>query len=572
MEDGSASGGCRAATSSIPEGGTRSPEMEKRIFLAVLLSIAVLGLWALVAPKLFPDLMKPAPQAVAEKPAGPQKAPAAPVPARSAGAAIPPATPHVVAPQPVSARSLVLTKIDAPNFIATFSNRGAQLISFRLKHYKMPDGSLVELVKARDPSRTDFPFALEASNAAMTERLDSALYALQDHMENGQRVLEYRYAGADGVSATKTFRLTQEYLFSFAVAVTPVVPYRVIIGPGIRTLAPDEAESRFTITGNGVVQQQGSLKIITREKSPELAVYDSVDFVGVEDNYFLSVLRPEKSGPALLRAVDFGNGKNKRREIYAALNSTPDGTVSGSAFFGPKETGLLDRYGMEKTLQLGMFGVIARFFLIVLNWINRGTHNYGFAIIVLTILIKVILYPLQHKQMMSMKKMQKLQPKMESIKARYRKHKGDPEQRQKMNQEVMKLYQQEGVNPAGGCLPLLIQLPIFWGFYDLLERAIELRGAPFILWIHDLSAKDPTYILPILMTIAMFVQQWITPTTVDPQQRRMFLIMPIVFGWIFKEFPSGLTLYWLVQNILTIIQQMIMNKYYKDHPAELKSA
>src|SRR5579863_8064491 len=174
--------------------------------------------------------------------------------------------------------------------------------------------------------------------------------------------------------------------------------------------------------------------------------------------------------------------------------------------------------------------------------------------------------------MMSMKKMQKLQPKMESIKARYRKHKGDPEQRQKMNQEVMKLYQQEGVNPAGGCLPLLIQLPIFWGFYDLLERAIELRGAPFILWIHDLSAKDPTYVLPILMTVAMFMQQWITPTTVDPQQRRMFLIMPIVFGWIFKEFPSGLTLYWLVQNILTIIQQMIMNKYYKDHPAELKSA
>src|SRR5579863_1401199 len=157
--------------------------MEKRIFLAVLLSIGVLGLWALVAPKLFPDLMKPAPQPVAEKPAGAQKAPIAAA-GRSAAAAIPPPTAHVVAPQPVSARSLVLTKIDAPNFIATFSNRGAQLISFRLKHYKMPDGQLVELVKARDPSRTDFPFAVEASNAAMTERLNSALYALQDHLEN----------------------------------------------------------------------------------------------------------------------------------------------------------------------------------------------------------------------------------------------------------------------------------------------------------------------------------------------------------------------------------------------------
>jgi len=183
-----------------------------------------------------------------------------------------------------------------------------------------------------------------------------------------------------------------------------------------------------------------------------------------------------------------------------------------------------------------------------------------------------VLYPLQHKWMMSMKKLQKVQPKMEAIKARYRKHKTDPEQKQKMNADMMKLYQQEGINPAGGCLPMLIQFPIFVGFYNLLSHAIELRGAPFILWIHDLSAKDPTYVLPILMTVAMFVQQFITPTTADPAQRRMFLIMPIVFGWIFKEFPSGLVLYWLVQNILTIVQQMIMNRYWKDHPDELQKA
>jgi len=284
------------------------------------------------------------------------------------------------------------------------------------------------------------------------------------------------------------------------------------------------------------------------------------------------VLRPEKSGGALLRAADFGAGKEKRREIYAGLNAAPDGVVAGQAFFGPKEVSLLDRYGFEKTLQYGMFGIIARFFLIALVWINSFTHNYGWAIIVLTILIKVALYPLQHKWMMSMRKMQTLQPKMEAIKARYRKHRSDAEQKQKMNAEVMKLYQQEGINPAGGCLPMLIQFPIFVGFYNLLLHAIELRGAEFGLWIHDLSAKDPTYILPILMTVAMFVQQIITRTTADPAQRRMFLIMPIVFGWIFKEFPSGLVLYWLVQNILTIVQQLIMNRYWKDHPAELQTA
>src|SRR5438132_12918893 len=152
-----------------------------------------------------------------------------------------------------------------------------------------------------------------------------------------------------------------------------------------------------------------------------------------------------------------------------------------------------------------------------------------------------------------MKKIKKLQPKMNAIKTRNRKHKSDPEQRQKMNADMMKLYQQEGINPAGGCLPMLIQFPIFVGFYNLLSHAIELRGADFGLWIHDLSAKDPYYITPILMTVAMFVQQLITPTTDDPAQRRMFLIMPIVFGWIFKEFPSGLVVYGLAQNIFEYV-------------------
>jgi YidC/Oxa1 family membrane protein insertase len=168
--------------------------------------------------------------------------------------------------------------------------------------------------------------------------------------------------------------------------------------------------------------------------------------------------------------------------------------------------------------------------------------------------------------------MQKVQPKVEAIKNRYKKSRTDADQRQKMNMEMMKLYQQEGINPMGGCLPMVLQLPILWGFYGLLSRAIELRGAPFFFWIHDLSARDPYYVTPILMTITMFAQQALTPTTGDAAQRRMFLIMPLVFGWIFKEFPSGLVLYWLVQNILTIVQQLIMNKYWKDHPAELKTA
>jgi len=550
--------------------------MEKRIFVAVLVSIALLWGWALLAPKLFPDLVKPnkpAPVQTApeKKPAATTSAPASP---QRPGQPSPssPVKSVPIPTAPIGASRLEYTTIERPGFSARFSNRGAQLISFQLTGYKTKDGkSNVELVKSRDMSRTDFPFAIEARNGALAARLNSVLWAGRQYNDKGDTVLEYTFAEPDLGVATKTFRFRTDYQFDFLVDVRPATPYRIVVGPGIRTLEPDETDSQFIITGNGVMQRDNDLKIVKREKAPNIAAWDSVQFVGIEDNYFLIALRPNETGGALLRSADFGKDKAKRREVYAGVNAAPSGVVGGSAFFGPKETALLDKYGFEKTLQYGTFGIIARFFLIVLTWINSYTRNWGWAIIVLTILIKVVLYPLQHKWMLSMRKIQKVQPKMEAIKAKYKKHRTDPEQRQKMNAEVMKLYQQEGINPAGGCLPMVIQFPIFIAFYNLLSHAIELRGAPFGLWIHDLSVKDPTYILPILMTVAMFVQQFITPTTADPQQRRMFLIMPIVFGWIFKEFPSGLTLYWLVQNILTIVQQLVTNKYWKDHPAEANS-
>ena len=541
--------------------------MEKRIFTAVLVSIGLLWLWAALAPRFFPDLVKQQ---------QPQKAPAAVAAKTTTAATATASTPKAAAPAavsakaatPTSAASIVLARVETADYVATFSNRGAELVSFKLRHYatKPKGGEPVELVKSRDPQRSDFPFAIETRDANVSARLNTALYDVTNQVVNGAGTLTFHYVGPDGLTATKTFVFSREFQFRVNVNIEPALPYRLMIGPGLRNLDPDEQDNRFTMTGNGVVQVDDKLKLINREKSDRVNIFEDVQFAGVEDNYFMAVMRPEKSASAVVRAAEFVNGKIKRREFYAGLNAAPDGSFAGQAFFGPKETTLLDQYGYEKTLQFGTFGIIARFFLGVLQWLNRTTHNWGWAIIILTILIKVVLYPLQHKWMLSMKKIQKVQPKMEAIKARYKKHRTDAEQRQKMNTEMMKLYQQEGINPAGGCLPMLIQFPIFLGFYNLLSHAIELRGAPFALWIHDLSVKDPTYVLPILMTIAMFFQQMITPTSADPAQRRMFLIMPIVFGWIFKEFPSGLVLYWLVQNILTIVQQMITNRYWKDHP------
>ena len=545
--------------------------MEKRIFLAVVISIAILATWGIVVPKLFPQFAKQpasAPRAVRgaqtdTTAATTTSAPSAPV--------AQPAVVHLTTATPVAATKPELTVVEEPHFIATFSNRGAELVSFKLKDYRAKDGSPLELVKARDASRSDYPFAIETRDPSLARRLDTALYAVAQRADKGATVLDYRYS--DGaISVAKTFRITSEYPFDFSIGVTPPTPYRVVIGPGIRTLAPEERDSQFTVTGNGVVQIDDKLKVINREKGDRFNVFDNAQFVGIEDNYFLAALRPVKGGAAIIQRADFPDPAKKevRKDVYAALNAASDGTVAGSAFLGPKQTKILEKHGYASTLQFGFFGFIGRLLLEVLIWINGITHNYGWAIIVLTVLIKIVLYPLQHKSIVSMKKMQRVQPKVESIKNKYKKAKSDAEQRQKMNVEMMKLYQQEGINPMGGCLPIALQLPILWGFYGILSRAIELRGAPFALWIHDLAAKDPLYITPILMTATMFIQQMVTPTTVDPAQRRMFMIMPLVFGWIFKEFPSGLVLYWLVQNILTIVQQLIMNKYWKDHPAELQ--
>ena len=553
--------------------------MEKRLVTAVLISIVFIAVLQWAAPKLFPELAKPAKPAVTSTAGGNPKAPppsttSASAPTSTTGttavtsteAPAPAAPATVSSPTPrsaISATGRQVTTVDTKDYTARFSNRGAELISFRLKHYVNHDGSLVELVKARDPERTDFPFAIESADASVANRLNSALFVVDEQTQGPARVLTFRYAATDGLAATKTFRLTDEYLFNWSVQVSPGRNVRVAIGPGIRTLEKEESDSRFVITGNGVVQIADSLKSINRDKAPKAAVYDDVQFVGVEDNYFLAALKPEHAAGAVLHAADFETTVKgeKRRDLYACLNLAGDGIASGTAYLGPKQTSILDRYGFERTLQFGTFGIIARFFLVCLSWINKFTHNYGWAIIVLTILIKLVLFPLQQKSMNSMKKMQKMQPRVDAIKARYKKAKSDPEQRQKMNTEVMKLYQQEGVNPAGGCLPLVVQFPIFIGFYNLLSHAIELRGQPWILWVHDLSLKDPYYITPLLMTVAMFVQQLITPSTADPAQKRMFMFMPLIFGWIFKEFPSGLVIYWLAQNVLTILQQVIMNKF-----------
>jgi YidC/Oxa1 family membrane protein insertase len=210
---------------------------------------------------------------------------------------------------------------------------------------------------------------------------------------------------------------------------------------------------------------------------------------------------------------------------------------------------------------------MARWLLVGLRWLHDHiVPNFGWAIVLMTVLIRLALLPLTHASMKSMKKMQELNPKMQGIRDKYRTKlkdkQGRPniEMQQKQNQEIMALYKEHGVNPAGGCLPMLLQLPILFAFYSLLSTAIELRGAPWTLWIKDLSVHDPYYVLPILMGATQFLQVKLAPQAGDPMQRRLFLLMPIVFTFLFLPSPSGLVLYWLTNNVLTILQQWVYNR------------
>jgi YidC/Oxa1 family membrane protein insertase len=238
-----------------------------------------------------------------------------------------------------------------------------------------------------------------------------------------------------------------------------------------------------------------------------------------------------------------------------------------TSYWGAKNLDTLARAhpGLGDAVGFGMFGFLSRWLLVGLDWIHDNVvPNYGWSIVLLTLVIKLILLPLTHKSYISMRRMQQLAPKMQAIRERYRpklrdkKGRPDVEMQRKMNEEIMALYKSEGVNPAGGCLPMLLQLPVLFAFYRLLYVAVELRGAPWMLWIDDLS--EPFWPLAIVMGITQFIQTKMTPMTGDPMQRRLFQLMPVVMTIFFLGFPSGLVLYWLTNNVLTIAQQAVYNR------------
>lgn len=306
-----------------------------------------------------------------------------------------------------------------------------------------------------------------------------------------------------------------------------------------------------TYDGNDLLED----KVDDLEKSPKI-YKDNIVWSGFTSKYFISILNPNENYSQIY--VNYDNGIVENKFIISSISLSPNQVkeFTYTAYFGPKDFDLLAQgnHRFEETINYGFFHPLAKPLMVTLKFFYGFLGNYGFAIILLTICIKIIFWPLTQKSYKSMKGMQKLQPEMKRLREKF----GSDKQR--LNQEMMAFYKEHKVNPLGGCLPMLIQIPVFFALYRVLLGSIELRHAPFMLWITDLSAKDPYYVTPLIMGVTMFLQQKMTPTQMDPTQEKIMLMMPVIFTFMFLNFPSGLVIYWLINNLLTILQQYLIRR------------
>jgi len=562
--------------------------MEKRVIIAVLLSFVVLYVYqAMFAPKPV-QRPKPAPAAQAAGSAAPaagqSAAPAPGTPAQpGAAAAAPPgaqaaaaATVAVVAVADTEEREVL---IETESLHAVFSNRGAVLKSWRLKTYKDKAGRPVDLVPQTlkdDPK----PFGIRTGSDAVDARANSALFRVDGggaslDPRTGTYRAGFEYREQNGISLRKVFTVDPKTFTVHAVIEASVggspANVAVVMGPGPGDIETSEA-SRYMMGARANLYRAGKVErhdAAALDRQPVLE--GAMRWAGVDDHYFMSTVLARTGNVRIEyapRRTQDALGKTTHTFVGYTVDLAGPG-VDATFFIGPKAFDVLKdidrREGLDGQFVLaidyGMFRPIVVPLLNALKWVNGYLGNYGWSIIGLTFLINLALLPLRHKSVVSMRKMQELQPEIKAIQDRYGKLKTTDPERQKMNQELMELYKQRGVNPASGCVPMLLTMPILFAFYNMLAYSIELRGAPFGLWIKDLAAYDPYYVAPILTGITMLVQQRMTPQTgTDPMQQKMFMMMPVVFTVMFLWAPAGLNIYWLVNNLLAIGQQYFTNR------------
>ena len=539
-------------------------ENNKNTIIAIVLMLVV---W-LGFSFLFPQKpVEPKPAAVAAKAetaAGQSAAePSQPAPAPAVAAA--PVVAPPVANQDAAGPEQEIV-VDTPLVRAVFTTLGAKLKSFTLKDFQQttqPDSPLVQLlptVSSQDGSlRTD---GTESFGIAPDAAYQTSAPPELDVAAGKSAQLTFQARSPSGAVIQKIF-VFQGDRYDFQLQVKVVnssdVPLRGNLNLTlVHPWDPEHSGDRFNFIGPVTLagDKVQTTKVDDLAKKPLEYGSDTV-WSGFENKYFMAVGVPLKGAVSKVQVEKTAAGIENRLETpYLTLDQGQSRTFDFLLYFGPRDLRILKSvdHQLAKAIDFGFFSILAVPLLHVLQFFYTYVGNYGVAIILITIIIKLLFWPLTQKSYTSMKSMQKLQPEMQKIRTKYKNDK------ERLNREMMELYKTHRVNPLGGCLPMLVQIPVFFALYRVLLDSIELRHAPFAFWLTDLSAKDPYYITPLIMGATMFLQQKMSPSTMDPTQAKIFMLMPVVFTFLFLNFPSGLVIYWLVNNLLTIAQQYLINR------------
>jgi YidC/Oxa1 family membrane protein insertase len=545
-----------------PQPAGEGPSMEKRMLLAFIL----MGLVLFLTQYLY----QPAAPRPKSSP-GPAPAPAA-APRETAPAAQAPA-PELPAGNVAAAEEQLYT-VETDLYRVVFSNRGAVVRSWVLKKYRDNQGRPLDLVDAAGAEKTSWPFSVDAAAANGPDW--NQLLCVAQPSADGLGVT-FEYAGPEA-ALRKSFRFQKDrYLVDISSAVAArgkpvphVLTWRGGFGDhSITNHAAHLHTLRFDLAQNKLIVEEAKAA-----KNGPAAHSGAFSFAGIEDKYFAAVALPEGPRSFELRTYSDRRAPAENASEVAYLGAGIGGAAENrfSMFVGPKDIGILRSVNpkLEQVVDFGWFSFIAKPLFLSINWINhRWVHNYGWSIVLVTIIINFLMLPLKYTSLRSMKKMQALQPQIQAINEKYKGISLRDPRKSEQQQEIMELYKKHGVNPMGGCMPMLLQLPFFFAFYKVLTVAIELRGAEW-LWVKDLSEPEqiPIRILPIAMIISQFIMQKMTPTTMsDPTQQRMMMLMPLVFGFMFYGLSSGLVLYWLTGNLVGIAQQWFFNKIGGPAPA-----
>jgi YidC/Oxa1 family membrane protein insertase len=555
---------------------------ERRALLAFVLSMLVLLAWSLV--------FQPEPQKPPEPP--PAAESTAPAPAGQAPPAAAPVSPAKVQVAPAAAAPVVkaaaaeqVIVVENDLYRVEFSNRGGVVRSWQLKDYRdaaKPPKTLDVVQPESAQQLGAWPLGLALDDARLEGQVNAALYEVTPAARELRAPAELIFEWSDGrIEVTKRLKFESSYVVEVETSVmldgqplAHALAWRGGFGDAT-VYVPHEHVSVF-------FHAEGKLKALPHKNlgapdHPEqrLRHAGALDYSGIQDRYFAVAFLPRVPGGGGLalwhwrmeRDVALQNGKKERVPVAEmAAGTTQPGPVALRLFVGPKDLDVLAslRPPMKEMVDFGWFSVLALPLFYFLKWLYaHAAANYGWAIVLMTVVINTVLFPLKIKSFRSMQKMQKVAPEIKSIQERYKKYSMRDPRRQQMQQEIMGVYKREGINPAGGCLPMLLQMPIWIALYQMLLVAIELRHAPWIGWIRDLSAPDPYYILPVLMGLTMYLMQKMTPmTATDPAQQRMMTMMPIIFGGMFVIFPisSGLVLYILTSNVVGMAQQWYLNR------------